>query len=152
MKCPACSHELTTHQTGPLQVEVCEAGCGGIWFDAHELERTDETTEPVCRKILRFKPNSAVAVDFNKSRKCPKCPDSHLVRQFYDSTHMTEIESCIGCGGVWLDLGELDWIRQDNKLKSERERKIKQYLEDNLPDSGLELLPDSVRAVFKLIF
>ncbi len=152
MKCPVCALALTTHEAGPLHVEVCESGCGGIWFEAHELEQVDEDTEPVCRNVLRFKPNPDVPIDFNKARMCPKCHSSHLVRQFYDSTHMTEIESCIACGGVWLDLAELDWIRQDNKLKSERERKIKQYLEDNLPDSGLELLPDSVRAVFKLIF
>jgi uncharacterized protein len=37
MKCPACFNELTQLQVGSLVVDVCQGGCGGIWFDAFEL-------------------------------------------------------------------------------------------------------------------
>ena len=46
MKCPACSRELAEVQVGSLLVDVCQGGCGGIWFDAFELQRMDEAHEP----------------------------------------------------------------------------------------------------------
>jgi Zn-finger nucleic acid-binding protein len=38
--------------TGVLVVDVCDGGCGGIWFDAGELRRVDEAHEPVDRSLL----------------------------------------------------------------------------------------------------
>ena len=42
MQCPACFHQLTQLQVGNLFVDVCQGGCGGIWFDGFELQRVDE--------------------------------------------------------------------------------------------------------------
>ena len=45
MKCPACFNQLTEMQVGSLVVDVCDGGCGGIWFDAFELQQVDEEDE-----------------------------------------------------------------------------------------------------------
>lgn len=38
--------------------------------------------------------------------KCPKCGESLKVRSF----QKIEIDQCNGCGGIWLDAGELDQV------------------------------------------
>ena len=46
MKCPACCKELAEVQVGSWLVDVCQGGCGGIWFDAFVLQRMDKADEP----------------------------------------------------------------------------------------------------------
>jgi len=33
MECPACNRQLKEMEIGDIVVDVCENGCGGIWFD-----------------------------------------------------------------------------------------------------------------------
>src|ERR1044071_6617213 len=41
MQCPACFNELSPFHVGSVAVDVCQGSCGGIWFDAFELQRVD---------------------------------------------------------------------------------------------------------------
>ena len=54
MRCPACFNELTQTQVGSLRVDVCQGGCGGIWFDAFELQRVDEEEEAAGEPLLQI--------------------------------------------------------------------------------------------------
>jgi Zn-finger nucleic acid-binding protein len=40
--------------------------------------------------------------------KCPKCGESLKARSF----QKIEIDQCSGCGGIWLDAGELDQVAE----------------------------------------
>jgi len=40
--------------------------------------------------------------------KCPKCGESLKVRSF----QKIEIDQCAGCGGIWLDAGELEAVAE----------------------------------------
>ena len=42
---PACAKILTTRTAGRITVDVCEQGCGGLWFDRYELMSVDEADE-----------------------------------------------------------------------------------------------------------
>ena len=42
MKCPACKNPLLEKDAEGMTLDVCYGGCGGIWFDAFELQRVDE--------------------------------------------------------------------------------------------------------------
>ena len=42
MNCPRCERELKKIRLGKAEVDACHGGCGGIWFDAFELEKRDE--------------------------------------------------------------------------------------------------------------
>src|SRR5436189_5561943 len=55
MKCPGCFNELTSLQVGNLTVDVCNGGCGGIWFDAFELQRVDEVQEVAGERLLEIR-------------------------------------------------------------------------------------------------
>ncbi|WP_299494416.1 zf-TFIIB domain-containing protein [uncultured Shewanella sp.] len=51
-------------------------------------------------------------IDVTPRISCPKCADIVMARHFYSPKNQIEIDSCPGCGGIWLDYGELQKIRQ----------------------------------------
>ena len=119
MKCPACFNELTEMQVGSLVVDVCQRGCGGIWFDAFELERVDEEGEAAGEPLLRVARDERIAVDMSRKRDCPRCAGVRLHRHYFSAKRRVQIDQCPNCGGYWLDAGELAQIRSE---KSETAR------------------------------
>ncbi|MGA2864136.1 MAG: zf-TFIIB domain-containing protein [Verrucomicrobiota bacterium] len=121
MKCPACFHELTELQVGSLFVDVCQGGCGGIWFDAFELGRVDEENEAAGEALLQIQRDERVVVDATRKRECPRCPGIKLHRHFFSAKRRVEVDECPNCAGYWLDAGELAQIRAE-KAATARER------------------------------
>ena len=113
MKCPACFNELTQLQVGSLVVDVCQGGCGGIWFDAFELQRVDEEQESVGEPLLHIRRNERLTVDQSRKRECPRCTGIKLHRHFFSAKRRVEVDQCPNCGGYWLDAGELALIRAE---------------------------------------
>jgi uncharacterized protein len=111
MKCPACFNSLTQRQVGPLVVDVCEGGCGGVWFDAFELQQVDEEHEAAGERLLKITRDPQVQVDFTRKRDCPRCAGVKLKRHFFSAKRRVEVDECPNCGGYWLDGGELAQIR-----------------------------------------
>ena len=52
MECPACHHTLEPMDAGGVSVDVCDQGCGGIWFTWMELQRFDEPKEAAGEALL----------------------------------------------------------------------------------------------------
>jgi len=113
MKCPACFNELTQTQVGSLVVDVCQGGCGGVWFDAFELQRVDEEDELAGEPLLQIKRDESIAVDTKRKRDCPRCAGVRLHRHFFSAKRQVEVDQCPNCGGYWLDAGELAHIRAE---------------------------------------
>ncbi len=118
MKCPACFNRLTEIQVGSLRVDVCQGGCGGIWFDAFELQCADEEEEPA-EALLHIQRDEQVVVDPSRKRECPRCAGVKLHRHFFSPKRQVEVDECPNCAGYWLDAGELAQIRAE---KSETEK------------------------------
>src|SRR5208282_6282132 len=112
MKCPACFNELAEVRVGDVLVDVCQGGCGGVWFDAFELQRMDDAGE-AGEPLLHIRRNKDVTVDFNRKRDCPRCAGIKLHRHFFSARRKIEVDQCPSCGGYWLDAGELAQIRQE---------------------------------------
>jgi Zn-finger nucleic acid-binding protein len=125
MKCPACFNELTQTQVGTVQVDVCQGGCGGIWFDAFELQRVDEEDEAAGEPLLHVKRDEGIVVDTTRKRNCPRCTDMRLHRHFFSAKRRVEVDQCPNCGGYWLDAGELGQIRAE-KAESAKGDKLRQ--------------------------
>jgi Zn-finger nucleic acid-binding protein len=106
---------LTEVQVGDLRVDVCQGGCGGIWFDAFELQRADDATEAVGERLLEVPRRAAAAPDPARKRECPRCEGVKLSRHFYSAKRRVEVDECPNCGGCWLDAGELAQIRAERK-------------------------------------
>ncbi len=45
MNCPACKNTLEAITIENITLDVCQNGCGGIWFDNFELMKIDEPDE-----------------------------------------------------------------------------------------------------------
>lgn len=113
MICPACSNNLTETQVGAVVVDVCRGGCGGIWFDAFELQRVDEQHEPAGEPLLNIPRDPHLKVNFARKRACPRCEGIKLKRHFFSAKRRVEVDHCPSCGGYWLDAGELERIREE---------------------------------------
>jgi Zn-finger nucleic acid-binding protein len=122
MKCPACDHELTELQVGGLYVDVCQGGCGGIWFDAFELQRVDEESEAAAEPLLWVQRDQQVVVDPSRKRECPRCQGIKLHRHFFSARRRIEVDQCPNCGGYWLDAGELAQVRQEKALAAREQQ------------------------------
>jgi uncharacterized protein len=115
MKCPACFNELTPLQVGQVTVDVCRGGCGGIWFDTFELQRVDEQEEVAGEWLLHIEQDKSIRVDANRKRECPRCEGVKLKRHFFSRKRQVQVDECPGCGGYWLDAGELEQIRDETE-------------------------------------
>jgi len=98
---------------GGVAVDACHGGCGGIWFDAFELQRVDEPHEVPCEYLLHLQRDPNVQVDASRKRACPRCAGVKLQRHFYSARKQVEVDHCPNCGGYWLDAGELEKIRAE---------------------------------------
>src|SRR5881394_67359 len=113
MKCPACFNNLSRMQVGNLVVDVCQDGCGGIWFDAFELQRVDQDNEAAGAPLLGIRRDERIVVDPARKRECPRCAGVKLHRHYFSAKRRIELDECPGCGGYWLDAGELAQIRAE---------------------------------------
>jgi len=111
MKCPACSNLLQEITIADVTVDVCKGGCGGIWFDNFELKKFDEPHESLGQALLEIERDESIVIDRTKRLGCPKCDDVVMMRHFFSVKKEVAVDQCPGCGGYWLDYGELGKIR-----------------------------------------
>ncbi len=114
VNCPACGHVLTSRTAGDVTVDVCDGGCGGIWFDHYELAKLDEGTESAGEALLDVRHDPGVVVDPAERYRCPKSTTGAvLMRHFWSVKREVTIDECAECGGIFLDAGELGRIRNE---------------------------------------
>jgi len=102
LACPKCQEEMEPLRVDRAEIDRC-TGCGGIWFDAGELDwlaqsevaEAVDTGDEELAEVL----NTVTEID------CPRCgkPMKHLA-----DPHKPDIryEVCMGCEGAFLDAGE----------------------------------------------
>jgi len=110
MNCPACGNSLALRKAGSIDVDACDGGCGGVWFDNFELVRVDDAGRQAIRSVPR---DLSLVVDSQSKRRCPKCTDQVMLRRYYSRLRRTQIDECPNCAGIWLDAGEFDAILQE---------------------------------------
>ena len=112
MKCPSCKSPLREKGAGGMTLDVCYGGCGGIWFDAAELERVSARAAATLHTVWNV---PVTNVKLTEPRRCPRCPDLILERKWFSDAKKVEIDQCAKCGGVWLDAGEFTRIYDEIK-------------------------------------
>ena len=112
MKCPACKNTLREKSAGDITLDMCYGGCGGIWFDASELERVNARAATTLHSIWQIPVSN---VKLTEPRPCPRCPDLILERKWFSELKQVEIDQCARCGGIWLDAGEFSRIYEEMK-------------------------------------
>src|SRR3954452_13400562 len=131
MNCPACSHMLSSRTVGDVTVELCDGGCGGIWFDHFELRKLDEASESAGEALLDVRRDPGVLVDPSKRYHCPKDTDDVvLMRHFWSVKREVTLDECPECGGVFLDAGELGRIRAEFPTEAARHAAADAYFSE----------------------
>ncbi len=134
MKCPACSNTLQQMTAGDVQVDICKNGCGGIWFDNFELKKFDEPHESEGESLLEIERDENLVIDRTKRFNCPKCDNIVMMRHFFSVKKEVQVDECPGCGGIWLDAGELGKIRSLFETEQERHEAAEQYFAEIFGD------------------
>jgi len=120
LRCPACGHKLAERAMDDLSVDVCKDGCGGIWFDNGEITDVDDRDEATGEALAEIAERWASAVDHTRKRACPRCDGILMLKRQFGPRQPVEIDECPGCGGIWLDAGELKAIRGAFEGREER--------------------------------
>ncbi len=90
-----------------MTLDICYGGCGGIWFDANEIERVSARSATSLHSIWQVPVSNVKLTD---PRMCPRCPDLILERKWFSDLKQVEIDVCPKCGGIWLDAGEFSRV------------------------------------------
>jgi len=112
MKCPRTNEPLTIIKVGGIELDVSK-GCGGVWFDNFEIDKftsaNSDHGKVLVKHLKQFhKPLSDEGTRLN----CPKDTDVVMMRRFFSGKQQIEIDECPACGGIWLDVAELDQIHE----------------------------------------
>jgi len=142
MQCPACDRKLNHVLAGDVEVDACEGGCGGIWFDAFEMQKLDQPEEKAGELLLNISRDPAVTVDLERRRSCPRCDGIVMLRHSHKNSESVVIDECPGCGGFWLDAGELAMIRESYDAVTEKRKHTQTLLEELKMKSLAELNTD----------
>lgn len=148
MNCPACGNTLKQIVVSDVAVDVCEGGCGGIWFDNYEIKKFDEPHEYAGDEILDIRRDESLVVDKSQQIKCPNCDDVVMMRHFFSVKKEVEVDECPGCGGFWLDAGELAKIRSLFENEEERQKAAEEYFAEMFGDE-LNAMEAEGRAKFE---
>jgi uncharacterized protein len=146
MRCPACDQLLTPVTFNGTSVDVCEHGCGGVWFDQGELKRFDNPLEALERALDILTPAPEVTRDLSARRRCPKCTDSVLMRHFFSAKRAVTIDECPTCAGIWLDRGELAQIRGEFRSVEARQQAARAISEEALIDDRMAVSRRQIEA------
>lgn len=130
VKCPACGKEMKKVfiEGANCYVDICADGCGGIFFDNREYKKFDEQHENIDKILEVYKGKTFSKQDQTKVRTCPVC-DSKMVKNYASDLKKVEIDQCYSCGGIFLDYGELQAIREQYKTENDRQDAFKRYFE-----------------------
>lgn len=115
MQCPGCRATLGTVDYEGIKIEICPK-CEGAWLDAGELGhivkarevRFDEDERRAVVAATKITPVKIERVD--RDLPCPKCRGQTDALNYGGDTGIV-IDKCTGCGGIWLDAGEIDRIQ-----------------------------------------
>ena len=131
-KCRHCWVEMKKEEVetfGPnLIIDVCP-NCKGIWLDKGELGKLlkDKKLANYLTKHIGTKSRSPMV--------CPRCGMTMDI----EKTEDIEVDVCLTCGGVWLDEGELEKLKEtsekgfepDESAKFEEKEEERLYKERN---------------------
>lgn len=122
MECPVCSVPLQPTAVADVVIDVCREGCGGIWFDGLELHRVERHLEAAPPPDVP--PASGRLWTRKEQLRCPRCVEVVLRERFATALRQVRIDECAGCGGIWLDRGELDQILDEKSIIARSEGEV----------------------------
>ncbi|MEH6713424.1 MAG: zf-TFIIB domain-containing protein [Paraglaciecola polaris] len=145
MLCPRTHSPLKKVNVGKVPVFVSEV-CAGVFFENATIQHFEKPSErrgaTLAAHLEKF---HGELLGLDERVNCPTCTDTVMLRRFYSLSHAVKIDECPGCGGIWLDTGEL--AKLQSLLLNEKERALlrAQLIETHRPSeiSGLPHIHDN---------
>lgn len=119
IRCPACGNKMKKVfiPSAGVNVDICVDGCGGIYFDRKEIQHFQKGNDKSYNEIKKeLSEKIFTPVNQNETRVCPVCA-AKMVKTKIQGLNV-EIDTCYSCGGIFLDNGELELIRESMKKTS----------------------------------
>ncbi len=119
IRCPACGNKMKKVfiPSAGVNVDICVDGCGGIYFDRKEIQHFQKGNDNSYNEIKKeLSGKIFTPVNQNETRVCPVCA-AKMVKTKIQGLNV-EIDTCYSCGGIFLDNGELELIRESMKKTS----------------------------------
>ncbi|MEW5820032.1 MAG: zf-TFIIB domain-containing protein [Cyanobacteriota bacterium] len=131
LTCPNCKDSLEPKIIGGIEVDFCEKGCKGIWFDEGELKKIREfpdDSETLKTIEGNFTPKLKEEALKEDARMCPRC-NIELYKYNWDMRSNIFLDSCEQCNGLWIDAGELigmnEYLKEMSAKTMPNEEEIK---------------------------
>lgn len=112
MKCPDCNTVLIEKQVVKksyrIDIDEC-VKCGGLWFDANELEeyRASVLSTSEYTILPKFEPITAI-----DSAECCRCEQNTLMHY---NVGLHVIRRCLNCSGIFVDKAQIsELVRKGN--------------------------------------
>ena len=105
MNCPECNKSLLEQHMKGIDVDVCSS-CGGVWFDAGEIESYGSQRGNVPGKSPSTPPSFDPIMEL-APLPCPRCTSDSLQTGTI-AEHI--FHRCSSCFGVYLNKKELEAI------------------------------------------
>ena len=132
MECLRCSQTMVLIQNRGVDIEYCENGCGGLWFDRHEFKKMDEHFELEDAVRERLKKSPKITVDVSEQLSCPHCV-KYVMRPFmFKPGSRVIVDECPGCAGIWLDGTELFHIHEQFPTQADQQKAIQSLLDNDI--------------------
>jgi Zn-finger nucleic acid-binding protein len=113
MKCPVCKRALEAIKVGNVVLDVCQGGCGGIWFDGDELDKVARSPAVGKQVVAEITRTVEMPPDEHPVLKCRHCRGVKLEQKLFSLGSGVIMDRCPKCAGIWLDFGELEAIREE---------------------------------------
>ena len=148
MLCPACDHQLQKIETTKIAFDICKNGCGGILINKQDLKNICLEIEGAGVGFINIKLSENERSYTDQVRICPKCSGRKMVQHFMNGI---EIEECYKCGGIWLDIGELESICEKKQKKTKINYNAVDVASGTIGVEGIKLLLEEIRKARKNI-
>lgn len=120
-------------KTGPVLLDICQHGCGGVWFDAAELAQLNQNVPAGKKPLAEIIRDPSITVDSKRIRKCVRCRGVKLERKLFSLGTGVILDRCPKCAGTWLDHGELESIREETNPSPRPPRIVKKSAVRRVP-------------------
>ncbi len=137
--CPACGEEMNKIYIEEIQclIDICLDGCGGLFFDNREYKKVYGNESAIDQIKAALEGKNFKPVEPSK-RTCPAC-GMKMITNKTSLDGSVIIDDCYGCGGKFLDYGELDKIKAEFKSENEHSEDVMKYLKNKMGEEYTEI-------------
>ncbi len=113
--CPSCSQAMQTGLIEGQRVMYCTS-CFGVLVRHQDFGGIIHKRQAMRVGVEPAEPRSIDPAAFDRKLNCPSCENRMDVHPYYGPGNIV-VDSCVDCGFMWLDHGELTRVEQTSAVR-----------------------------------